>query len=419
MGRQRKGNIRQIGPDRFEVRVAGEYIGVFSEDDAARKLEAVLAEHAGTAPANFGAFGEPWFDRREITARRRKRGKAFDKERSRWRAHVKTAPFWVLPFKRCTVQVAQAWVEQLTDTEAVQTITFGRGPDRRTEYRPTGRKLSRKVISEAVSLAALCYDAAIRAGKTSGQFAGGKIVAGNPFRMVLLPTPEVPEIDGELIPFLATAEIVALLALPLTAFQRAVFVVAIYVGLRREEIWGLRWQDVVFDGPEPEVQVRRAYAGPVKTRNALRDVPMLPPVLDALRAWRAVQPTAAIGGALVFPNEDGKCFGQSYDAGWADYRQVRPGATEVSVTDGLRTRAGIRKRLTFRDIRHTCGCHLAQGTWLGVRFDLHQIKTWLGHSSVAVTEKHYAKLTKNNLHTAVAEGRFMGYTRDTKNGHTR
>jgi len=431
MGRKRKGSKREIGPGRFEVRVAGDHVGVFTEEEADRKLAAVLAEHNGVAPATFGLFADPWFDRREIKARRRKRGKAFDKERSRWRAHVKPAPFWNLPFKRCTVQVAQAWVEALGETEAVQCITFGRGKNKRTEYRPTGRPRSRKVISEALNLAALAFDAAIRAGKAPGLIVAGKIAAGNPFRMVLLPTPEVPEVDGELIPFLSTEEIAALFALKLSPFERAVFAVAIYVGLRREEIWGLRWQDVVFDdGPdgEPEIQVRRAYDGPVKTRNALRDVPMLRPVIEALKAWRATRP-AAIGGVLVFPNEEGRCFGDSYDAGWSDHRQKRPGSDEVSVTKGLRTLAGIRKRITFRDIRHTCGCHLAQGSWvghvdergrwIGRRFDLNEIKTWLGHSSIAVTERHYSKLTKNNLHTAVAEGVFVGYTRDAKNGDTR
>jgi len=418
MGRKRTGSIREIGPGRFEVRVAGAHVGVFSEAEAERKLAAVLAEQSGTAPATFGVFADPWLDRREIAARRRKRIKAFYKERSRWRAHVKKAPFWNLPFKRCTVQIAQAWIETLSETEAVQTITYGRGASRRTEYRSTGRLLSRKVICEALNLAQLCFDAAIRAGKAPGLIVDGKIAAGNPFRMVLLPPETVPEIDGELIPFLSTDEITALFALDLSLFARAVFAVAIFVGLRREEIWGLRWQDLVFDSAEPEVQVRRAYDGPVKTRNALRDTPMLPPVRDALKAWRAAQPTAAIGGALVFPNADGQCFGDSYDAGWSDHRQKRPGSKRVHVTPGLRAQAGIRKRITFRDIRHTCGCHLVQGTWLGRRFDLNEIKTWLGHSSISVTERHYSKLTKNNLHTAVAEGRYVGYTRDAKNGPT-
>ncbi len=417
MGRRRKGNIREISPGRFEVRVAGEHVGVFDEADAQRKLQAVLDEHAGTAPASFGAFAAPWLDRRELEARRRKRGKAFDKERSRWRAHVEPAAFWDLPPKRCTVAAAQAWIQKLSDTEAVQTITYGRGETKRTEYRPTGRLISRKVISEALNLAQLAYDAMIRAGKAPGLIVDGKISAGNPFRMVLLPRDEVREIDGDLIPHLATEEISALFAYDLTPFERAVFAVAIYVGLRREEIWGLRWQDLRLDGATPEVQVRRAYAGPVKTPNALRDVPLLPPAREALKAWRALQSLTSIGNALVFPNAEGKCFGDSYDAGWSDHRQKRNG--KMYVVKGLRTLAGIRKRITFRDIRHTCGCHLAQGTWLGVRFDLHQIKTWLGHSSIAVTERHYARLTKNNLHSAVAEGRFVGYTRETKNDRQR
>lgn len=417
MGRRRTGSIREIGPDRYEVRVAGQHVGVFDKETAQRMCKAAIDQTQGTAPNTFGSHAEEWMDRRELEARRRKRSKAFAKERSRWQAHVKNAPFWDMPIKRCTVAVAQAWIQTLSDTEAKQTITYGRGKDKRTEYRSTGRLLSRKVISETLSLVQLCYDAAIRAGKAQGLIVDGKIVAGNPFRMVLLPREETPEIDGELIPFLSTEEIEALFALDLTPFQRAVFAVAIFVGLRRGELWGLRWQDLILDGSQPEVQVRRSYGGPVKTRNALRDVPLLPPAREALKAWRAAQSQTSIGAALVFPNDEGTFFSDSYDAGWSDHPQKRDG--KLYVVKGLRTLAGIRKRITFRDIRHTAGCHLAQGTWLGRRFDLDEIKTWLGHSSIAVTERHYSKLSKNNLHSAVAAGRFVGYTRDAKNGRTR
>lgn len=418
MGRPRKGSIRENKQGRFEVRVAGTHVAVCStEAEAKRKLKAFLNENVGEGASTFSAFAEDWWEKRELAAQRRKRLRSFKKDRSRWSVHVEKADWYDMPVKRISVTTLQAWIDKLSQTEAVQTITFGRGSTRRTEYRPTGELLSRKVIRESLNLVQLCFDAVIRAGKLQGLIVDGKITAGNPARMVLLPPEEMPEIDGELIVHLSKEEITSLFQLDLPAFQRAVFAVAIYAGLRRGELWGLRWQDLILDGPEPEVRIRRSYNGPTKTRNSLRDVPLLPPAVEALKAWRALQTHARIGAALVFPNEDGKCFGESYDAGWRDKPQRRPSG-EFTVTEGWRADAGIRPDVTFQDLRHTCGCHLAQGTWLSERFDLHQIKTWLGHSSIAVTERHYARLTKHNLHSAVARSEFVGYIRDAKNGHT-
>lgn len=390
MGRRRTGYIRERG-GRFEVEVAGDHFGVFDTPEEAERIRrAVLADGEGRAPNSFDLFGETWMVHREIDARRRRRTRSFDKDLSRWRAHVATASWFTMPVKRITPKLIQQWVHALSKKEALDTITFGRGEKKRVEHRPTGRNLSRKVVREALGLVQLCLDEAVTEG----------ILDENPARKVKLPREDPREVDGELIRHLSAAEIYALFALDLPAFQRAVYAIAIYAGLRRGEIWGLRWQDVLLEGARPELRVRRSYNGPTKTRNSVRDVPLLPPALAALKAWRAAQPALPIGGALVFPNEDGKCFGPSYAAGWPDKRQRRGG--KIEVTKGWRSRAGIRAELAFKELRHTCGCHLVQGTWTRA-FDLHEAKTWLGHSSIAVTERHYATLTKHNLHNAVAE----------------
>jgi hypothetical protein len=61
--------------------------------------------------------------------------------------------------------------------------------------------------------------------------------------------------------------------------------------------------------------------------------------------------------------------------------------------------------VTFHALRHTCGCHLAQGSWapefVSRPFTLIEIKEWLGHSSVEVTERHYVDFMPDNLHSAV------------------
>jgi len=60
-------------------------------------------------------------------------------------------------------------------------------------------------------------------------------------------------------------------------------------------------------------------------------------------------------------------------------------------------RAGIRD-LRWHDLRRTCGCRLLQDKG----FSLEQVKDWLGHSSVKVTERTYAFLRIDDLERALA-----------------
>lgn len=397
MGRRRTGHIRERA-GRFEVELAGEYLGVYDDKATAkRRLAAAIADDAGNAPDAFSLYATSWMDKREFAARRRKRSRPFAKERSRWRTHVETAPFWEWPIKKIasTPLIVQEWIGQLAEKEAIQIINRKSGIERR----PTGRKLSKRVIEDSVSLVKLCLDDARIAGKYKGD---------NPARVAKLPRFEEQDEsdDGELIVHASVQEIASLFALDLPPMQRAVFAVAIYVGLRLDELWGLRWQDVVLDGPKPHVRVRRSYDGPLKTKYSRRDPPLLAPARAALKAWKAAQGATPIGAALVWPREDGKCHGESYVAGWRSKTDAGRYVT------GWREKAGIREEVGFLELRHTCGCHLVQGTWTPRPLTLHEVKRWLGHSSIHVTERHYASLTSDNLHDAVSDGpkarRFAG-----------
>lgn len=405
MGRKRTGHIVERG-NRFEVWVGEEYIGIYDDRPRADRMRrAALADDDGTAPESFGLFASDWMDKRELAAQRRKRSRSFDKELSRWNTHVRSAKFWDLPWKRLTPKVVQEWVNTLCEKEALDTIRTKAG----TQYRKTGRLLSRRVVEDSLSLVKNCMDAAVVAGKFS--WCNNQ----NPARLVKLPRSEPRELEGELIVHASAEEIARLFALDLPPLQRAVFSVAIYTGLRLDEIWGLRWQDVLLTAKRPEVRVRRSYDGPVKTKTSLRDVPLLRPALDALKAWKAAQPTAPIAG-LVFPREDGKCHDESYVAGWRDKLDKSRGDEPMP---GWATKARIRPEVTFQCLRHTCGCHLAQGSWTPRPLTLHEIKRWMGHSSISVTERHYAALTSDNLHNAVADRGFTGYKPDAVDDHTR
>ncbi len=388
MGRKKEGYIRERN-GRFEPEVAGEYLGTYeTRAQAERMVRAAINEDSGATPGTFSVYASDWMDRRELAARKRKRSRAFNKERSRWRAHIETASFWDMDIKHIAKNpiVVQQWIGELVHKEAVQIITY----KDRVERRPTGRTLGKRVIEDALSLVKVCLDDARIAGKYKGD---------NPARVAKLPRfePAEVELEGDLVTHLWPGEIEALLGLDkLPAKQRSIFAVGIFVGLRPEELWGLQWQDVFLDGPRPCIRVRRTWSGLLKAKHSRRDVPLLGPAVRALRAWKAEQAITPIGSRLVWPNPDGKCHGESYDAGW---RSKTDAGRHIK---GWAEKAGIRPEVDFKDLRHTCGCHLAMGTWTPRPLSLLEIKRWLGHSSIAVTERHYAAYTSDSLHDAIS-----------------
>jgi Site-specific recombinase XerD len=128
----------------------------------------------------------------------------------------------------------------------------------------------------------------------------------------------------------------------------------------------------------------------------VRDVPLLPPAADAVRGYRMSLPAAAIGTALLFPSESGGCHGPSYNMAWTDKPYRKNGKMGLRV--GWARKAGVINK-SFHVLRHTCGCHLLQGTWrqwVG-ELDIKDVSAWLGHSDINVTQRHYAALSKDSL----------------------
>lgn len=68
---------------------------------------------------------------------------------------------------------------------------------------------------------------------------------------------------------------------------RTAFLIAAVMGMRRSEIFGLKWGDVDFD--RAILHVRRSYVdgveGPPKTESSRRPLPIPPVVLEALKVW--------------------------------------------------------------------------------------------------------------------------------------
>lgn len=382
MGRTRTGHVtRRRG--KFEAWLGDRYLGIWPTEEKARRIIAAeLETEDGKERDTLSAFGAGWIEKREIDARERGKARAGLIERSRWDTHIATAPFYERRLSAITPLVVQTWIGELRKTQATGVIR-----SRELQKVKRDRKLSRNTIANTVQLLKLCFDSALLAG----------LVKANPCAVVKIGRAAVKRDEGELVEHLTVREIDAVLGLELPERERAFFALGIFGGLRLGELLGLRWGDV--DGKR--IMVRRAYAAAVKSNASRRDVPALPPVVEAVRAYRASLPAAPIGG-LMFPTESGSVHGPSYTMAWSDKLYRKGGELRTRV--GWATKAGIVGK-TFHVLRHTCGCHLLMGTWEEWTgpLELKHVSAWLGHTSEEVTRRHYAQFARDSLTNRVQD----------------
>lgn len=383
MARPRTGSVRFRAGRGWVARLAGEHLGYHkTEQEAWDTIAAALHHDSGRAPDTLKTYGAKWIVKREIQARARGKARAGKTEVSRWNTHIANADFAHKPLAKIAPKHVKQWVAELQQKCAKQTTYTGKLGKKVAINTETQRQLSRSTVSNALQLLKACFQEALTDG----------LISSNPAEPINLGRAKIEQHEGELVDHLSEGEIRRFFELPLPPRERAFFSIAIYGGLRLGEIHGLQWRDI--DGKR--IMVRRAYDKAVKTRGSVRDVPLLPPVAEAVREYRKSLTTAAIGTALLFPSDSGSCHGPSYTMGWADKFYRRRG--ELRMQSGLARQAGIINK-TFHVLRHTCGCHLLQGTWrqwVG-NIGMQDVSKWLGHTSISVTERHYADLGKDSL----------------------
>ena len=167
--------------------------------------------------------------------------------------------------------------------------------------------------------------------------------------------------------FLEDADIARLLgAVAESPSENAVIHVGLFAGLRRGEIFALRWEDVEWDSHR--LHVRRAWSAGVlttpKTTSSTRfvDVPMR--LLDALRRHREAHPGAATdlmfrsptGGPVNLDNWHKRTFG------------------------ALRARAKLGAGVGLHSLRHSYASLLIRSNE-----NLKYVSAQLGHSSIQIT----------------------------------
>ena len=368
MGR-RTGSIElRGGRYRVRVRVGGGrrvILGTYDgRDEAERILAAFLADvETGAvllpATTTVATWVSEWMDRRELSGRIR----GIDEERAVVRARILTAPFADWSVESVRPIDVQDWVEDQL------------------------RRLARESVRRSLRLLRQAFDDAVRR----------ELLSVNPASAVRVPRDATAAAEDRWT-WLRGEEIDALLqcdAIP--ERSRLIYQTAIYTGLRRGELFALRWSDVDLDGATPHLWVRRSLKGAPKSGRARR-VPLLDAAQVGLRRWRDLTDQPADGDALVFPSRDGEMHRRGYTAGWEDKRERRGKGGALRVVPGARTRAGIRRPVRFHDLRHTCASHLVQGSW-GRTWSLEEVREMLGHSTVRMTER-YAHLAPQALDEA-------------------
>ena len=152
-----------------------------------------------------------------------------------------------------------------------------------------------------------------------------------------------------------------------SGYLRDIVLVALNTGMRKGEIFNLKWQDINFD-------LRLIHVSDSKNSEA-RDIPMNDILYETLKA---LKDKAEKGQEYVFVNPK---TGRPYD----DLKR--------SFKTALK-KAGIED-FTFHDLRHTFASHLVMN---GV--DLMTVKELLGHKNISMTMR-YSHLSPDHKRAAV------------------
>lgn len=189
--------------------------------------------------------------------------------------------------------------------------------------------------------------------------------------------------------------------------------IGLYAGLRREEIMGLRWENVTLTGPAPHISVRTALrwernrpvvSTTLKSPAAKRDVPIPPQLVECLTAHRA-----GSDSDFVFSGRDGQPktesqFGNMWESVTTrmvkerTYTRYKDGEKQVitlSPQKGERAKNGsycytIDFPVSPHILRHT---YITNLLLAGV--DVKTVQYLAGHEHAKITMDIYAHLTYN------------------------
>ena len=150
---------------------------------------------------------------------------------------------------------------------------------------------------------------------------------------------------------------------------------AVYAGLRKQELFHLRWEDIHMKTGELRAVSRQEHH--TKNRESRR-IPLNKPLMQLLQRH-----PRRLGSKYVFCNKDG----ESYD-------NVR------SAIRSAARRAGIEDGVGMHQLRHAFCSH---GLMMGV--DPRTMQKWMGHKDLATTLR-YAHVSPDHEKAAIERMRY-------------
>jgi integrase len=168
--------------------------------------------------------------------------------------------------------------------------------------------------------------------------------------------------------------------------QKILFILAIYTGMRRGEMLGLRWKDIDFETSQIRIsQTLKHLQGikeGVKTDSGYRSITVSPFVIAELKKHRA----------MILQEQLAANEGEYYDQNLVICQK---NGNPVSSSNfhkfwmGILDKTGMRK-IRFHDLRHTCASLLFSA---GVHPKV--VQEQLGHSSIKITLDIYSHMMPN------------------------
>jgi integrase len=148
-------------------------------------------------------------------------------------------------------------------------------------------------------------------------------------------------------------------------------ITALHTGMRRGELFGLRWRDVNLVAARLTVRGEQAKSG------LTRHIPLNATAVEALKIWHAAVPND--GSAFVFPGDEGEPL--------VDVKRAWSQLVKAAKVANFR----------FHDCRHTFASKLVMA---GV--DLNTVRELLGHADIKMVLR-YAHLAPEHTAAAVAK----------------
>lgn len=334
-------------------------------------------------------LGKRFLGRRRVTGNRNA-----DTDEGRWNRHIATATFASMPARAVARSHVKKWLDEL------RAKSTGYDPKRHGER--VAKKLSWQTVKHCLVLLRRFFTWCLDDDES--------LVTTNPCLELQVERRDGDEDEGwqpewYLDPEDQAAFLACWDALEEESDRREKHIVEflLYTGLRLGEANTLHIADVHIDADDPHIVVRyggwdrkkKKYTPPKgrKGEKRQRPVPLLPPAIQAMKAWIAVRdayaPKNPLG--LAFPTERGARRDQKPPRSWKK-------AMKNFRIERLECPMHLEGRPWPHLLRHACATSLLSGLW-GKKWMKEDVQAILGHTSITTTE-HYAKLLPDALMAA-------------------